>query len=656
MNNKQVKSNSFCEPFIFNLPKEVLVNLIFYLFNDWEFLCLYYTCTFFQRLVDEKGKKELKEGWKKKIRRRGPSSSTKHLVINYKLFKWGIDYMGLYWNTKVVLKIFARQGDMSGLEFIVNNKELDMSVNWNSILLGAFKGGHLNVLKWVDSKIKLTIESFDMYMIYAITKRGHIHILEWINNCLTKNQTTTSQLSSFWKKFNCTYAAKGNQYDTIKWLIKNGCLVPHLDSYLAAIEMGNLEMLKWLHQNFGLIGLKSDTLCYFASELSGKAVKLGRLEILKWLKSQNENLFKKDLPLICCEAIMSGHLEILQWILDNTNDNYSSPWSQKYSVCGFAAGIGRLDLIQCIKANGGPWDEMTCSGAVYANRFDILKWVIENGCPWGLYTCSNAALRGRIDIVEWCIEHGCSWGDDVFCGAVLNQNINNLKWLKEKGCPWGISVTTAAAETGNLEVIQWLIQNGCPWEEKTIFSAACNGQLEFIKWATDNGCPWDKDASLIAAENGHFEIIKWIVENGYHLHKVTCLRAAESGHYEIVNFLFKGRYVSLKKNTTGRFQLLNNLVADGEIKILDLAMKNGYIDHTDSTMICELSSQYGWINIIKWLIKNGWKLEKKRSIKLANDNGYYNLAEWLEKQPISNNPFFNWASQFICSCKNEEYY
>ncbi|CAM9597027.1 unnamed protein product, partial [Sphacelaria rigidula] len=51
-------------------------------------------------------------------------------------------------------------------------------------------------------------------------------------------------------------------------------------------------------------------------------------------------------------------------------------------LCAASAGLGRLDVLKCLRARKCPWDGNTCWRAAGGGHLEILQWARQNGCPW----------------------------------------------------------------------------------------------------------------------------------------------------------------------------------------------------------------------------------------------------------------------------------
>jgi hypothetical protein len=101
----------------------------------------------------------------------------------------------------------------------------------------------------------------------------------------------------------------------------------------------------------------------------------------------------------------------------------------------WAAGRGRLHVLQWARANGCRWDAQACADAAWGGHLAVLQWLHANGCPWDEWTCANAAQGGHLGV---------------------------LQWLRANGRPWDARVCAKAAKDGHMAVLHWALANGCP--------------------------------------------------------------------------------------------------------------------------------------------------------------------------------------------------
>ena len=70
-----------------------------------------------------------------------------------------------------------------------------------------------------------------------------------------------------------------------------------------------------------------------------------------------------------------------------------------------------------MRANGCPWDELTCSCAAAGGHLEVLRWLCANGCPMDVMTCDFAAEGRHFEVLRWLQNRG--WLRDS--GEILGE-------------------------------------------------------------------------------------------------------------------------------------------------------------------------------------------------------------------------------------------
>jgi hypothetical protein len=206
--------------------------------------------------------------------------------------------------------------------------------------------------------------------------------------------------------------------------------------------------------------------------------------------------------LTCYEAARNGHLEVLKWARDN-----GCPWYK--GICRAAAGSGNLEVLKFVRDNGCPWSKGVCRAAAASGNLEVLKFVRTNGCPWNGETCNEAARRGDLEMLKWAHSNGCPFTTEICKTAAAGGNLEVLKFVRTNGCPWNETTCNEAAQRGDLEMLKWAHDNGCPWDSGTCNAAATGGHLEVLKFLRANGCPWNYETFMDAAFIGDLKMLKW---------------------------------------------------------------------------------------------------------------------------------------------------
>ena len=180
-------------------------------------------------------------------------------------------------------------------------------------------------------------------------------------------------------------------------------------------------------------------------------------------------------------AVMEGDDEALEWLIE-LFDGKGLRWRDDGTeLSRLVANRGTIESLTCLRANGCPWNELTCADAAGGGHLEVLQWARENGCPWDEETCAGAAEYGHLDVLQWAHENGCPWDEDTWRFAR-----NSCRpYLIERGCPGTVKVCEWAAREGLLRVLKWARENGCPWDAKT-WSWAHSRCRPYL---LEHGCP-----------------------------------------------------------------------------------------------------------------------------------------------------------------------
>jgi hypothetical protein len=212
---------------------------------------------------------------------------------------------------------------------------------WREACSLAARGGHLEVVKWLDSTGCPRDDATGL----AAAAGGHLEVLKWLHSVGGGGARTSS--------WTCAVAAEG----------------------------GHLEVLKWLHTT----GYPCDSMTCYAAALGG------RLEVLKWLHSAG---CPWD-SVTCYAAAWGGHLEMLKWL-------HSTGCPRNSETCYTAAFRGHLEVLKWLHNTGCPWDSATCYAAARGGYLEVLKWLHSAGCPWDeAFVRGLAAAEGHQEMTTW---------------------------------------------------------------------------------------------------------------------------------------------------------------------------------------------------------------------------------------------------------------
>jgi hypothetical protein len=430
--------------------------------------------------------------------------------INDTKYFFGMRYTGfsnqLY---KYTIELFYDNYPIPNYFIIPENRVLHQ---YKKIYYKTAKRGDLDLIKkllalnrnnYLDSNIDWTC--------YGAAKVGNLAILRWMKLHYKFDSGVTA------------YAARGNQFNVLKWLRKYEAPWDFLTTAYAA-KSGNIKMLKWCLDN----GCKINE---YSIQLSASK---GHFNIVKFL-------YKKYLGDNYYHNIgASGNLEIVEWIIGKLSRYESKLFYQ--IIYGGAAENGKLHVLKWLKNNnvkGYNKNKWICKNAAIGNQLDCLKWARENGNPWNnAEMCKIAARNGNLEMFEWLISNGCIYSGEVSKEAANYGNLNILEWIKEKGYALD-NICGSAAWGGHLEIVKWGVENHCKLNCGVISSAATNGHLEIIKWARSQGCGWNSDACAQTVVHNHLDILKWLRLNGCPWDEDVCTEAIYFNNIDILRWAIK---------------------------------------------------------------------------------------------------------------------
>lgn len=156
----------------------------------------------------------------------------------------------------------------------------------------------------------------------------------------------------------CAAAAAGGHLEIIVFLRANGC--PWRDmTYIWAADHGHLHVIQYAFHN-GCPLRDSNRFFVAASATRG-----GHLAILQWLLSEGFVTWDGGMSVYAAEG---GHIPVLEWAKDQ-----SFLFHEETSFA--AARFGRKNTLIWLRANGFPFDENVCVGAISGNH--LIASVVE---------------------------------------------------------------------------------------------------------------------------------------------------------------------------------------------------------------------------------------------------------------------------------------
>jgi len=371
-------------------------------------------------------------------------------------------------------------------------KEINIIPRGTAFCNSAARGGHLKLLKWLRENGEC---DFDEHTCSGAAEGGHLELLKWLreNNCP-------------WNGFTCESAAKRGHSELFKWVLEQGCPV-NLATCISLVSRGHVEMLKWAREKRGFgwdssltttaaSNRQFETLkwlveegCSWSADVTTYAAKIGHLEMLKWA-------IEHGCPwglYVPYYAVGLEDIELLRWAIE-----HGCPWGSTVSfrwdtdapaVCKEAVKRGNLEGLKYARENGCDWDYLTCLRlAEHLKHEDIVDWIKKEEVFRPFDSPGMASLVSKI---MWEAAELKYSPTDETLALLIPFHFVCKKWQSSVALLPGHRGDFAAvvASRGYLNLLKWGRENGCNWNSKTCTRAAEGGHMEVLKWARENGCP-----------------------------------------------------------------------------------------------------------------------------------------------------------------------
>ena len=161
----------------------------------------------------------------------------------------------------------------------------------------------------------------------------------------------------------CWEVAYTNKLELLKWIREEKKCEWDYRTINAAVDQGNLEMVKYCVANE----------CPIDAGTCACAALEGQLECLKYLHEEVKAPWDS---LTARWAALNGHLHILEYLVERKFDKYSG------FECQFAAEKGHLDCLKYLHETAkAPWDEDAVIYAHNNNQTECLKYLLDNNSP-----------------------------------------------------------------------------------------------------------------------------------------------------------------------------------------------------------------------------------------------------------------------------------
>jgi hypothetical protein len=403
-----------------------------------------------------------------------------------------------------------------------------LRVHWlGQALMKAIEGGHLSIVEYIHSvhPAPLAVMSFEV-----AAGAGQLEVLQWLCThrydrlCIDVppiQRDVESMRCCF--SYQCEGAAKrNNRFHVLRWLYDTGYIQNMEDVGDAAAAMGDLEMVRWLHER----AVENA----FTDGAMDSAARQGHMDIVRFL---HENRREGPCVTTMMGAMVAGHTEIVEYLRQPGFCSVIYP----ETVISMACTSGRIDLLEEFRAflNDGESREVALDMAVANGQLEVAQWLGRH--PVSTDALSKAAMDGHVNVLQWVHEHDCGeWAPHIVTQAALAGQLPVIQWAQTHRSELITTVALdCAAATGHLDLLKWIIEHtGVQCSTDAMDDAATNGHLDVVRWLHEQGVGYTTNCMDGAAQHGHLELLVWLYDHGYDRVSANAMR---SGSLDVVRWL-----------------------------------------------------------------------------------------------------------------------
>jgi hypothetical protein len=424
------------------------------------------------------------------------------------------------------------------------------------------------------------------------------------------------------------------------------------DSYIGAAENGHLNILEYAFST-GITNNLSFT-------LMDKASQYGHLEILKWFypRINRYGVCRKIEYEIFFSSILGNHMHILEWIFESLEryetqqpaakdrENY---FGKESMLVARASRHGNLSMVKfLIDMDFEYMHTVVTQAASASGNLEVLMYLRSLDCPWSETIYIAAAEHGHLEILKWAESHGCPWDNsDLFPAAAKSSNRDVYQWLLDRQCPFKEEFSlNNAIKLGKFEFLKFGRANGLTvmsvgFLNRVQECAARRGDLETILWALDQmkllyNEPYNEpqiriqNILIAAATHCHMHILEWL-ETVVPVEEFlvhAIEEASMEGHVDVLKWVVRNGY---KWDAKKDYKHYLTAITYSNLQALVWMNSCAPIFTSDTSFPSIYASQLGKLEIVKWLHKNGCPCNQD-SIRVARENRQWRTEKWIYQQ------------------------
>ncbi|CAL6353798.1 unnamed protein product [Bathycoccus prasinos] len=248
-----------------------------------------------------------------------------------------------------------RIGERDVWDLIVNNDDICFKH-----ILPRLNATDVKFLYGVNSEtrklIKRSSRASDLKKRFKVEEMSSVSTLEfmWENRWLCWHKD---------EEYFCKQVAYTNKLELLKWIREEKKCEWDYRTIQAAVDQGNLEMVKYCVANE----------CPINEEACVYAAKNGHLECLKYLHEEAKAPWDWRTAVWAAD---NGHLHILEYLVERKYDKFDE------DACAYAAQNGQLDCLEYLHETAkAPWNFRAVQGAHKNIQPECVQYLLDNNCP-----------------------------------------------------------------------------------------------------------------------------------------------------------------------------------------------------------------------------------------------------------------------------------
>lgn len=466
---------------------------------------------------------------------------------------------------------------------------------------------------------------------------------------LTEYQTDLEYNGGMYRSEVLYKAIRENNVSCVMYLLENSSydILRNLDMYRVihnAIHKNNIELSIKLLEFF-----KYSTIELFLGDAMVAACSNGQLQVVKYIH-QN---FGSDFECLAIDySAKRGYIKPIQYLVQEGLSKFGS-----CNAVTNAASEGYQKIVEYLCENGFKCNEEALDKTTHGRYFDIIQYLVEVQKVKCTVKHQKTAIKvGYLQGLIYFADQGVELTPELYLTAAEYGYIDICKHLYDHNVPLdkdNDEYINCATRNGFMEIVEFFIGK-TPATERTVQQAVEHGYDDMVKYFVEQRTPmYAKDVLEYAIGINNYDLSRKIIENypNVGLNEVILTDVANNGGGDIEMFdellnrfpEWKERFdfLSLK----GELDMIKHIclkypkikidprsgtcaVRYGRYDTLCFLTENNLLDKNS----CDLTSYvafYGDLNMFIYVVENGYKVDVNGALLAGISEDNMNIISYL---------------------------